>query len=164
MIYYYKYVPTKTLLRKGRFLKLKSKCGRGLEKEVLGITGSNEIPKFKQFWVAVEDARLRQLARGVLSNSPTTEVTKKLFHFVRQHLCRRGDQKLLEFYVTIGSALDVYHGIDMFFKVRGRMVTLDLTRRASKAGVKADILLTAEMIERDQLDQLGEHIANHFNQ
>jgi hypothetical protein len=144
-------------------LKLKSRSGRDLEQEVLGVAGSDEMPKYKDFRHAVDDAKLKQLARGILSNSPQTEIARKLFHLVRRHLHKRSDQRLIEFYVAIGSALDVYHGIDMFFKVRGKIVTLDLTRRVSKTEAKADILMTAEMIEKDQLDQLGKHIADIFN-
>lgn len=144
-------------------MKLLSKDGRALEEEVLGIAGSEGMPEFKQFWSAVEDAKLRQLARGTLSNSPKTTITKKLFRSVKQNLRRRNYQRLLEFYVAIGSALDVYHGIDMFFQIKGRIVTLDLTLRASKEGAKADFLLTADMIEKDQIEQLGKTIADTFN-
>ena len=144
-------------------MKLLSKDGRALEREILGMAGSDEMPKFKEFWLAVREVRLRQLARGILSNSPITVVTKKLFQSVRRHLRNKRDQRLLEFYVAIGSALDVYHGIDMFFQIRSRIVTLDLTRRASKEDAKADFLLTADMIEKDQIEELGKTIADIFN-
>lgn len=144
-------------------MKLLSKDGRALEREILGIAGSEEMPEFKEFWSAVQEAKIKQLARGTLSNSPKTTITKKLFQSVRRHLCNRRDQRLLEFYVAIGSALDVYHGIDMFFQIRSRIVTLDLTRRVSKEDAKADFLLTADMIEKDQIEELGKTIADIFN-
>ncbi len=51
------------------------------------------------------------------------------------------DLSRLELYTAVGSALDVYHGVDCFFRFNGKIVTIDLTVNPNKDEYKADLVL-----------------------
>ncbi len=50
------------------------------------------------------------------------------------------------FFSAVGSALDVFHGVDGFFEFEGEVVTIDLTMNPLKDSTKADLLVTSEEI------------------
>jgi len=47
----------------------------------------------------------------------------------------------LKFYTAVGTALDVYHGVDGFFEFRGKVATIDGTVNPEKLDGKADVVV-----------------------
>ncbi len=75
----------------------------------------------------------------------------------------------LKFYTAVGTPLDTYHGIDAFFELGGRVVTLDVSGR-EKELYKADVLLFAQLndvgelvIEKNEMDRVAREVATLFN-
>lgn len=58
----------------------------------------------------------------------------------------------LQFYTAVGTAFDVYHGVDAFFKLQGHVVTLDVTSNSSKEHAKADIVVQTGYDEDGGID------------
>ncbi len=68
------------------------------------------------------------------------------------------------FYSAVGSPLDRWYGIDAFFQFRGEVVTIDLTTNPKKRQYKADLIVHPYMVERSELEQLGQQIAHLFRE
>jgi len=62
------------------------------------------------------------------------------------------------FYSALGTPLDRFHGVDCWFEVGGRVVTIDLTTDPSKERYKADVVLHPEDLE-DGGKAVAEHIS-----
>lgn len=67
----------------------------------------------------------------------------------------------LEVYTAVGSALDLYHGIDGFFVWRGIAVTVDLTLNPHKDEHKARVIVTGADAEQGYATAAAK-IAGHF--
>ena len=53
----------------------------------------------------------------------------------------------VRYYSAIGSALDIFHGIDAFVEYGGKIVTIDVTKESHKTYRKANILITKDIYE-----------------
>ena len=92
-------------------------------------------------------------------------MNEELFELVRKRLPRRW-RNFLRLYVSVGSSFDWWHGIDAFFYVNDRIVTLDVTLNRSK-GFKADFRVTKSEMdpEKGRIAQgLAEKIAGRLMQ
>jgi len=65
----------------------------------------------------------------------------------------------LKVYPAVGSSLDVYHGVDMFFTLGKKVVTVDLTVK-EKDDYKADITICPDEVEN--LPTLAKKISKMF--
>lgn len=77
-------------------------------------------------------------------------------------------EEAVKFYTAVGTALDVYHGVDAFFEQGGRRVTVDVSMR-EKESYKADVLLIVDMDEEgnvvvspDEIEQVSKDIARRL--
>ena len=64
------------------------------------------------------------------------------------------------FYTAVRSALDKFHGVDGFFELGGRIVTVDLTMNPHKDSSKSDVLIRRG--ELDDIASLAGRIAREF--
>ena len=53
----------------------------------------------------------------------------------------------VRFYSALGTPLDLFHGVDCWIEVRGRVVTIDLTANGHKDYHKADVVVHPEDLE-----------------
>jgi len=61
-------------------------------------------------------------------------------------------------FVSTGTPLDFYYGVDMFVEYHGRIVTIDLTMRKRKENFKAQVLVTRDDIVHDRLQNIARQI------
>lgn len=66
----------------------------------------------------------------------------------------------IKFFTAVGSALDLYHGVDGWFEFNGEVVTIDITRNLEKVFAKADIVIQPEDLKNVPL--LAARIAREF--
>jgi len=67
---------------------------------------------------------------------------------------------MINFYTAVGTSLDVYHGVDAFFKLQDHIVTLDVTSNDSKTHAKADIIVQTGYDEDGGIDFSDEQMAS----
>ncbi len=75
----------------------------------------------------------------------------------------------LKFYTAVGTPLDTYHGVDAFFEMGERVVTLDVSGREKEVH-KADVLLFAQLndagelvVEQAEMDRVAREVAALLN-
>jgi len=81
--------------------------------------------------------------------NPSTPNSKRLHRLVDGGL--DDDAGDLELYPALNSSFDIHHGVDGFFKLGNKIVTIDLTTRDDKDNVKADFLITQKHFENPKL-------------
>ena len=103
---------------------------------------------------------IRKFSRG--ANNPANwdvsdphGLCSDLFYYVATAL-KVDHMTELEVYPAFGSAFDIYHGVDLFFKYRGRFCTIDLSCNPYKATYKADVMICPD----DDLEEIATEIAN----
>ena len=107
--------------------KADTDIGAQWEKSVFGVAASDfRQPGKMPFDAAVQNAMSLQQTRGWYPCSPGTRMGKEIFECVKSYL-PPDQEKILEFYCAIGTALDFYHSIDGFFQLACRRVPIDLT-------------------------------------
>lgn len=75
---------------------------------------------------------------------PHTDLGRRLYSAVQRAL-RKPDVKHLKLYVALGSPLDWFFGVDAFFSVGDRVVTIDISIREKRIGrIRADVLITRD--------------------
>jgi hypothetical protein len=57
------------------------------------------------------------------------------------------DWSELKLFTAVGSPLDFFHGVDAFFELRGKIVTIDVTINPNKCVAKADMVLNVSDLE-----------------
>jgi hypothetical protein len=131
-----------------------SEAGHVFEKDVTGISSKGKkirVSKKKcDFFRALQMAMDNQPI-GWNPNSPNTEIAEALFGQVAFRLWPNKEE--LQLFVAIDSPLDKIYGVDLFFKFRDTIVTVDLTvsQHKKKRKQKADIVLT----KRDVVEGTG---------
>jgi len=128
-----------------------SQDGYGFEREFCGIA-STEVDerlrseRARSFWVAVRKVMRCQCFLNWNPRKPSTPLSECLFRRVARGLKDPGDLRL---FISVGTCLDVM-GVDCFFEHKGQIVTIDLTVRPFKGGLRANYLLS-------RLDFIGDH-------
>lgn len=105
--------------------------GADFEVEVLGRS-TIKFHGYMTFVDAMQEVRKHQPAR----KAPAIVAIEREFE-------KRGEK--IEFYTAVGTALDLYHGVDGFFVFRGTVLTVDVTLNPNKIAGKADIILGEEI-------------------
>src|SRR5581483_9077362 len=122
-------------------LALEKSSGARWEKQFFGCSASEfEQCAYQGLHRALNEVVRIQHARGWDPINPPTEIGRRLFEAVKSFLSPE-DAADLRLYCAIGTALDIYHGADGFFRVRGHVVLIDLTTRLDKMQGKAFIFI-----------------------
>ncbi|MGB8815947.1 MAG: hypothetical protein WCC74_01755 [Minisyncoccia bacterium] len=93
---------------------------------------------------------------------PHTKVARALFTSVASWLGVGKKTRELRIFVAIGTPLDLFHGVDLFFEYRHQIVTIDLKLKPRK-GIKAHFLITLEDIRENRYYQISREIASELN-
>lgn len=132
--------------------------GRLFEQEVLvvcqtGWDGHSYVPFQQALW----------LVRTHQPWDPTDPSTRQGEDLHCQVAIALGMENFTELSLltALGTALDVFHGIDAVFEWRGRMVTIDLTTNPHKDSYKADLILRPED-EDDDWQSAAQEIARRL--
>jgi len=64
----------------------------------------------------------------------------------------------LKLYTAVDTPLDYLHGTDAFVEYRGKIVSIDITKKASSAGKKADVVITGELPSPDDPTTENEYL------
>lgn len=132
--------------------------GYAFEEMVLGRSSfgcfkSNNIGgcKYLSFKEAIKMAKNIQSKLGWNSKKPPTRIAQYLYSNIVFMFKNR--KRNLKFFSSVGTPLDLYHGVDCFFclkdKKRDNIVTIDLTINHRKIKSKADIILSPNDIRDD---------------
>ncbi len=113
--------------------------GKLLEHELLGRPCQGKEKKYMPYKEAVKWACSHQ-PEGWDPTDPPTRWANDLHAYVAEALGLE-DWSELEFYTSLDSPFDTYHGVDAFFLFRGRLVTLDITANLHKEEHKADVVV-----------------------
>ncbi len=136
--------------------------GRCFEDDFFG----KEIIEVEERMLLYEVQRVKQFQKIYKWNPalPRTDSAAKLFYAVRAELPKKA-RKQLRLYAAIGTHLDRFYGIDAFFTLGQKLVTLDLSIsvRKSKSRLRADVLVSRHMIENGhELEILARDIVVNF--
>lgn len=105
--------------------------GRDLECEVLG-TVEIEWHGYMSFRESTELVKRDQ-----------SKCSKRLWMLAELISRRLGAE--VKAYTSVGTPLDVFHGVDAFFEFRGTMVSIDLTLNPTKVCHKADVVFNPNL-------------------
>ncbi len=137
-------------------------CFQPCRKEVVG-----EV-KYMPFKEAVDWVKKHQPA-GWDPRNPGKQISSNLRRLVVDKLGETGSG--LMFYTALKSPLDEFHGVDGFFELGDKRVTVDVTRNRSKTEYKADLvisdrdLITADgELSPDAMDRVAQDIAKKFGE
>lgn len=122
--------------------------GIEFEQKVFGTSAHRRVSSFGHIipidWSPVDAiqwvTRRQFVAFGWYPAFPTTSFGRELLEAVKGYLTPR-DRKKLRLYVSVGTTLDRYYGIDGFFKLLRHIVTIDVTTMRAKRRMRADILI-----------------------
>lgn len=65
----------------------------------------------------------------------------------------------LKLYTAVDTPLDYLHGTDAFIEYKGIVVSIDITKKMSGTGKKADVIITEELPAPDDPDTEDEYLA-----
>lgn len=91
--------------------------------------------------------------------NPTWDESPILFRSVKRHLPKRPKMSLY-LYNAVGSSLDIYHGVDIFFLWKGVFVTIDLSLHEKQLRSTVDLVVNLEGMDDEAFDVLGKQIAD----
>lgn len=112
----------------------------------------NRRPPKRSFDRSVDHVKRNQhtiVCNGWNPKKPHTEAARAMHTRVAKNLPR--GKRELRLFVSIGTTLDVYYGVDAFFEYRGVIVTIDVTISRYKKKAKADFVLTASDFQSNDL-------------
>lgn len=139
-----------------------ARTGGDFEREVLGVS-FRDVPetlrekRIRNFRAGVEFVRsIQPQLGGWNSRFPSTQLARSLFDEVSINLRRSGRE--LRLYNAIGTRLDLM-GVDCFFELKGRIVTIDLTINPHKHRSRSNLVLHPWHFIRDEHVILGRLIA-----
>jgi hypothetical protein len=155
-----------------------SHTGRGLEESVLGklkeevrgikryrMVCGKKVDMKRDFLACVFVVKSTQGKRSFNPQHPKTKAIKVIYNHIASGL---REKKNLYIYNSVGTELDVFHGVDFFVEYRkGKesiLVTFDLTCRESKGKFKADVLMTRSVIESDTYYELADSVARKITE
>lgn len=157
--------------------------GREFEQKLFGVAGKlDAIPPYLDFESAMRAVIEMPMAKfgpdGNLEDEydptkPNWGKLHELWSEVHKHLPRRSGgvrSGPMALYVSIGTPLDFYHGVDCFFRWMGVYITVDASLIfKSKVGtgkhrLKADILVRPHNLTKPGLEHLGKHIAEQLKE
>jgi hypothetical protein len=118
-------------------------------------------PRYFSFGRSLDFAKRNQPS-GWNPRKPNTDFARTFYNCIASHLTKGRDW--LHFFVTVGTSLDFWYGVDMVIEYRGVIVTVDLTTRREKPYFKADFLLTIYDIWADRFYNIGQVIANRLRE
>ena len=135
--------------------------GKLFEHDVLregaGIFHVVAKPPYKTYKKAMAEVVEKTNQSNWDPSDPNTRVCNDLHATVAINL-NLDDWNELKLYPAVGSAFDIYHGVDMFFELDGKIVTIDLTVNTDKDFYKANVIVTPEMIE--DIESLAKEITD----
>ncbi|MDD4931508.1 MAG: hypothetical protein PHG66_05195 [Candidatus Colwellbacteria bacterium] len=142
--------------------------GKLLELEYLGyckdVLGNREFIAYMPFKDSVRNAMQRQPWED--PSDPAPRFASDLHCLLAEEL-GLDDYHDLEFYTSVGTSLDLYHGVDAFFRLkRGNtwmMVTMDLTMNPEKVEYKADVVVQYALTDTvEKLKDMARVILHEF--
>lgn len=137
--------------------------GKLFECDVLGngtkVFCMESIPQYKPWKKAMVEVIEKTEYSKWDPSDPDTRVCNDLHATVAMQLDLE-DWNQLKLYPAIGSSFDIHHGVDMFFMLNEKYVTIDLSMNDNKGKYKADITVTPDMLE--DLPMLAEGICKYF--
>lgn len=126
--------------------------GHQFEREILGISGEDcRKCHYVEYDIALIRAQEACRLRRFKPKNPETPVGHQMYSCVKSYLDLYSHipgyptylAKELEFYPSVGTELDYYHGVDFFFKSREFIVTVDISCVPKHTyAVKADLNFT----------------------
>lgn len=133
--------------------------GKLLEEEIFGRCGGPWDGKtFFSFPAGVEYAKNNQPLDWRPSD-PEPRFAGDLFATVAGRLGIE-DWSELKLYSSVGTPLDIFHGVDAFFEYRGGVVTIDVTLNQHKDVYKADYVVNPETTD---LEVVADGIVSWLN-
>lgn len=125
------------------------------------LRSSSGIP-YSDFETALEKSLTADRVIGRPDNWPRPgSMERRLYWYVSRRF-PKSRQKLM-MYFAVGTALDLYHGVDFLFWLNGQVVTLDVSLREGKEH-KADFLLTPSVLgDYKRLGRFMEEVARRLN-
>jgi hypothetical protein len=80
--------------------------------------------------------------RDALAEAKRTQPVRKteFLQQVEQSMRRILQEPQINLFTAVGSAFDIYHGVDAFVEYKGTIVTIDVTRETAKTAAKADVV------------------------
>ena len=139
--------------------------GRLFEYDVLGkgtqLITKVDVIEYKSYNKAMEEVMLTVDASTWDATDPDSNIGNDLHANIA---IAKGleDWFELRFYPAIGSSFDIHHGVDCFFVLNNKVVTIDLTLNSNKDSYKADVIVTPDMLEGDMFSATSE-ICAAFN-
>lgn len=114
-----------------------------------------------QPWYRSMNQIVGRFSRGAEENPAQWDINdpyglcSDLFYYIAVAL-KVDNMQQLEVFPAFGTAFDIYHGVDLFFRYQGRICTIDLSCNPYKDTYKADVMICPE----DDLKEVAEEIAN----
>jgi len=144
-------------------IKQQIQAGWDWERSVFGFSAKDfpKYPRYEDLHAAIDRAASLQGQYGWDPKNPSTKIGLKLYESVKVCL-EPGDAADLEFYCSLGTALDWYHGADAFFRIRTHVVLIDITTRHDKRP-KGSIIFMKSSRSENGISQIGKQIADVLN-
>lgn len=137
------------------------KKGKEFELSLLGNEINDGLCKYDSFKNCI--CRIKDKQRWDVS-CPVSNRFANDIHALVAIALGLDDWSKLEIYNALGSALDYYHGVDFFFVIGNKRVTIDLTTNPEKIHGKADFILQEIVVDNEEfLKEFAKELAQKLS-
>jgi len=137
-----------------------TRYGRKFEQLFLGFTLPDDVnlvfDEYLDFHDALEEMKGIQ-PEGYDPSNPSEGCNREFFQAVKSFMLVGGNE--LQYFISVGTKMDYWHGADAIFSWRGVTVTVDVTVDPEKK-YKADFCISPEDVESGEVyDSIAKGIA-----